>query len=226
MIGKMSVRPESPEISGCKTGRFMLMAVLAILFAASGPVISSYINDRYSKESQNVSLNLKDMGGWKFHTSDHDEILKPNIQNPNYSVEGQYRKNGIKVDVFAYAYTSVGEGREIIAYNNLPYKPKIWKIASQIMNSVKIDENKSISIPELTVKNGEKLRLISLFYVVNGRVTGNKYTVKYREGLEKLLGEHMDSRLYIVAIDISGQDKKNREELRGLVTRMIKSHEG
>ena len=60
--------------------------------------------------------------------------------------------------------------------------------------------------------------------MVNGKVTGDKYAVKLWEGLGKLLGEHMNSRLYIIAIDISGQDNKNREMLHELVTLMMRSH--
>jgi EpsI family protein len=183
------------EQGGVKTYFLPLVSILVLmlLFFAWFNVINGQLNQ--SKSSLGTTINLGALLGEDFDQSanKHTSTWKPEFNQPYQ--EWQFHKdlNGETVDVYMVWYPS-GHGELINSLNRL-YPEKAWTLDSKSTFALDDGQIMDLSI----IVNPRNKRLLSYWYVIDGKLFTNNQKAKIYETYKILMGSYVGSGLIAIS---------------------------
>lgn len=191
-----SFQPE-PSSSQCITDKSLypsLICVLVLMIAYSMwfRVINSQLNQ--PSTANQLALNVTEESAAANYTSS----WKPEFIEPFQELHYSRMFLNTPVDVYV-AWYPLGYGELITSLNRL-YTEKFWSLESSRHFQLESEQNMRIS----TIVNHSSKRLLSSWYVIDGKVFTNNKIAKLYETYQILVGNHVGSALIAIS-----QETKN-----------------
>ncbi|WP_133470504.1 exosortase A [Paraglaciecola marina] len=153
--------------------------------------------------SINTQLSLRDTTGHNLKallmteqsipSTNYESTWKPEFNLPYQEFQFLKKLNGIPVDLYIVWYPK-GHGELISSLNRL-YSQKVWTLESK--SSYQLDDNLNIDLSMIVNPHGK--RLLSYWYVVDGKVFTNNRMAKLYEIYKILMGSYMGSGLIAIS---------------------------
>jgi exosortase A len=175
----------------------MALMLLMLVFAAWYQVIHRQLSA--DAESKRLNAVLLD-------TSEASSNWQPNFSDYSDKMHFAFVYNNKNIDTYAVYYAK-GRG-ELVSFANRMYLEDSWTLESTYFNQV--DTQEAFEVKQIV--NSRSVRLLSHWYLVDGKVFINKNYAKLYEIYRIMLGQHVGSGLVMLSLetDYSGlaQDKK------------------
>jgi exosortase A len=145
-------------------------------------------------------------------TNNYTSTWQPEFKQPYQEFQFLRQLNAVPADIYIAWYPS-GHGELISSMNRL-YTEKAWTLAAK--SRFKLDDNQTIELS--TIVNPQGKRLLSYWYVIDGKVFTDKKIAKLYEIYKILMGTYVGSGL--VAISQTTQNvtlEQDKETFSALV---------
>ena len=185
-----------------------LICILVLMFAYFSwfRLINAQLNQ--PSAANNVMLNLIEGSDQPNHTS----TWKPQFIEPFQELHYSRMMLDTPIDVYV-AWYPLGQGELITSLNRL-YSEKSWSLKSSSYFQLESEQNIRIS----TIVNHNSKRLLSSWYVIDGKVFTDNKIAKLYETYQILMGNHVGSALIAISQqtkNVSAEQEKT--EFQGIV---------
>lgn len=167
--------------------------VLMLLFLIWFTSINNQLNETATDHTLSVSLLAEQEASAARYTS----AWKPEFNKPYQEFQFLRQLSGVPVDVYLVWYPK-GHGELISSLNRL-YPEKAWTLESKSVYPLENGQNMGLS----TIVNPRGKRLLSYWYVIDGKVFTNYRMAKLYEIYRILIGSYMGSGLVAISQNTS-----------------------
>jgi exosortase A len=167
--------------------------VLMLLFLIWFTSINNQLNETATDHTLSVSLLAEQEASAARYTS----AWKPEFNIPYQEFQFLRQLSGVPVDVYLVWYPK-GHGELISSLNRL-YPEKAWTLESKSVYPLENGQNMGLS----TIVNPRGKRLLSYWYVIDGKVFTNNRMAKLYEIYRILIGSYMGSGLVAISQNTS-----------------------
>jgi EpsI family protein len=126
-------------------------------------------------------------------TNNYTSTWQPEFKQPYQEFQFLRQLNAVPADIYIAWYPS-GHGELISSMNRL-YTEKAWTLAAK--SRFKLDDNQTIELS--TIVNPQGKRLLSYWYVIDGKVFTDKKIAKLYEIYKILMGTYVGSGLVAIS---------------------------
>ena len=145
--------------------------------------------------ASNLVLNLSEHSKHSKHSkqSNYQSTWKPKFKDPSQEVQYRRMVQNTSVDIYL-AWYPIGHGELITSLNKL-YTEKSWTLKS----SHSFQLNTGQTMPIATIVGHNDKRLLSFWYIIDGKVFTNNRIAKLYEIYKILMGNHIGSGLIAIS---------------------------
>jgi len=176
------------NVKTCYQSSTSIVALMLMFFAWFG-VINSQLNIPTTEHKLSAVLEAEQTESNARYTS----AWKPEFNQPYQEFQFLRQLNNVPVDVFIAWYPK-GHGELISSLNRL-YPEKAWTLESKSSYSLQDEQSMGIS----TIVNPRGKRLLSYWYIIDGKVFTNNRMAKLYEIYRILIGSYVGSGLVAIS---------------------------
>jgi exosortase A len=195
------------SVKSCYQSSVSIIAVM-LIFLVWFSSINTQLNIAATDNNLSVLLSAEQNSSSANYTS----TWQPEFKQPYQEFHFLRQLNAVPADIYIAWYPS-GHGELISSMNRL-YTEKAWTLAAK--SKFKLDDNQTIELS--TIVNPQEKRLLSYWYVIDGKVFTDKKIAKLYEIYKILMGTYVGSGL--VAISQTTQNvtlEQDKETFRALI---------
>ncbi|MEP2653042.1 MAG: exosortase A, partial [Paraglaciecola sp.] len=176
------------NVKGCYQASAITIIIMFSFF-----IWFNSINTQLSLRETSQNLKVLLMTEQSIPSTDYESTWKPEFNQPYQEFQFLKKLNGIPVDIYIVWYPK-GHGELISSLNRL-YPQKVWTLESK--SSYQLDDNLNIDLSMIVNPHGK--RLLSYWYVVDGKVFTNNRMAKLYEIYKILMGSYTGSGLIAIS---------------------------
>jgi exosortase A len=170
-----------------------MTVTLMLIFLVWFNLIIGQLNQ--SQNAPVIDINLSDLLEAKQDQSigNYASSWKPEFIQPYQEIQFKKELNGVPVDVYVVWYPT-GHG-ELINTQNRLYPEKSWTLESK--RGFQLDDGQSMNLS--VIVNPHSTRLLSYWYVIDGKLFTNNRNAKLYEIYKMLMGSYVGSGLIAIS---------------------------
>lgn len=180
------------SVKTCYQSSFVTVTLM-LIFLVWFNLISGQLNQ--SQNAPVIDINLSNLLEVKqgLSTENYGSTWKPEFNQPYQEIQFIKELNGVPVDVYVVWYPA-GHG-ELINTQNRLYAEKSWTLESK--RGVQLDDGKDMNLS--IIVNPQGTRLLSYWYLIDGKLFTNNRKAKLYEIYQILMGSYVGSGLIAIS---------------------------
>ena len=202
-VGKVATETTTTTGKGQLAGLFACLLLLLVL----GPMGRSFTmqsDPLAATEFGDLPLELS--GNYVRDMTRSKMPFEPKLSGDAANRLAYYMKNGRDIFVSVTHYTSQAQGAELINANNELIPLDEWRRFSLGAGKIEQDGSGYLPVQYMRIEDGVQRFLLAYWYVVDGRESTSEVETKFYEAVNRLVGTHTVTSLYIVGASSSSDD--------------------
>ncbi|MFQ3193013.1 MAG: exosortase A [Paraglaciecola sp.] len=197
------------NIKTCYRSSFSIVAIMSVFFVWFN-TINGQLNQSQTASVTDINLSALIEAEQHFPVENNTSSWKPEFNQPYQEWLFVKKLNGVPVDIYAVWYPK-GRGELINSLNRL-YPEKAWTLKST--SDFQLDDEQSMDLSVIVNPQGK--RLLSYWYVIDGKFFANTREAKLYETYKILMGSYVGGGL--VAISQTTDDVSIKKDSVSFVT--------
>ena len=167
--------------------RFGWVGIIAVVLVMAAPV--AFGLRAGDIRGAGLDLDLPDARGSWTKEGLPSLAWSPEFHGAQAEASATYRHLDRTIDVYANVYTSQGQGRELVGFDNKIQGANAWRIAETSKREVGADDVRNVPVIEsMLVGQINERRLVTYWYDVEGRQITSGVIAKLQYGASRLTG--------------------------------------